>query len=94
MANLRLTAHLSKDYLTIYSVIQHMLICNVKVNVYTLSHLNLESGSLKTKCPDMAMSRPSMKSHPFKAAPFRLSNTLTNYIALAALKALGDLNST
>jgi len=56
------------NYLTIYSVIQHMLICNVKVNVYTLSHLNLESGSLKTKWPDMAMSRPTMKSHPFKTS--------------------------
>ena len=79
------------NYLTIYSVIQHMLICNVKVNVYTLSHLNLESGSLKTKWPDMAMSRPTMKSHPFKnSSSFRLSIILTIYIALAVLKALGD----
>jgi hypothetical protein len=67
-----------------------MLMCNVYVNIYTLSYPNLESGSIKTKWPDMAMSRPSMKSHPFEAAPFHLSNTLTNYIALAALKALND----
>jgi len=37
------------------------------------------------------MSRHSMKSHPFKTALFfRLGNTLTTNIALAALKALVD----
>ena len=39
----------------------------------------------------MAMSRPSMKSHPFKAAPFRLSNTLTNLNSLGCAQSFGRL---
>ena len=39
----------------------------------------------------MAMSRPSMKSHPFKAAPFRLSNTLTNLYSLGCAQSFGRL---
>ena len=39
----------------------------------------------------MAISRPSMKSHPFEAAPFRLSNTLTNLYSLGCAQSFGRL---
>jgi len=39
----------------------------------------------------MAISRPTMKSHPFKAAPFRLSNTLTNLYSLGCAQSFGRL---